>query len=486
MPPLIASERALPGATATVSTLSRVRKWTVGVVDAVILVYGMSLAVLMLTGGLDAGWLHIQHAAKPILILLLFVPVRIALGDQSWLLRPLRAMRDAARPVLTSSVARLPPAVRDALFACAATVPAMCGVSFLVNVLFASGRPRPFTLPFAYAKFAETFAAWDSGWYFDIAKRGYFFLPDQQSSVPFFPLYPLAMRTLASVFGGSDQAIWISGIVISCVSFIAGLVVLHTLTERICGDREVARRTVLFLAVYPFSFFLTRVYPGGLFFLLTVLAISAAFSSRWRQAGLWGALATLTRPHGILIALPLIVLAIRGGTVRQIAMRIVALAPIPAALAGFSLYVAHLTGDPLAWLHAERAWGYSLWQAPWQQLLVLFGDIGQRGLYLYFFSSPLAPFRLFHGAIALALLMLVPTIFRRLGVALGAYVLVNLLVPLSSNALEGIGRYAAAWFPIFMVMGMVGSPRIREAILVTSSLLLALFVGLFVTWQPIY
>src|SRR6185437_12761598 len=95
MPPLIASEHALAGATATVSRLSRVREWTVGVVDAVILVYGMSLAVLMLTGGLDAGWLHIQHAAKPILILLLFVPVRIALGDQSWLLRPLRAMRDA-------------------------------------------------------------------------------------------------------------------------------------------------------------------------------------------------------------------------------------------------------------------------------------------------------------------------------------------------------------------------------------------------------
>jgi hypothetical protein len=488
MPFLAASENVLPAsvATATATIQSRVRGWMIGTIDAVILVYLVSLAVLVLTGGVNTGWLRIEHPTKPILTLLLFVPVRIALGGQSSLLRPVRSLLDAARRLLIFGSARVGPAVRDAFFAFAATVPPMVAVSFFVNVLFSSARPQGFTLPFKYAKVAETFAAWDSWWYFDIARRGYYFLSDQQSSVPFFPLYPLAMRVLAWAFGGSEQALWVSGIAISCVSFFAGLVVLHRLTERICNDRETARRTILYLAVYPFSFFLTRVYPSGLFFLLTVLAVDAANSSRWWRAGLWGALATLTRPHGILIAVPLVLMAMRGGGARHFAPRLVALAPIPAALVGFSAYIASLTGDPLAWLHSERAWGYSLWQAPWQQLLVLFGDIEQRGFYMYFFSSPLAPFRLFHGAIAIFLLILIPTIFRRLGVALGAYVLVNLLVPLSSNALEGIGRYAAAWFPVFIVMGMVQSPRVREAILVTSSLLLALFVGLFVTWQPIY
>jgi hypothetical protein len=116
----------------------------------------------------------------------------------------------------------------------------------------------------------------------------------------------------------------------------------------------------------------------------------------------------------------------------------------------------------------------------------LLAQIEEDGLYWYFFSSELAPYRLFHGTVAIFLLMMIPAIFRRLGVPLGAYALVNLLIPLSGNALEGIGRYAAAWFPVFIVMGMWQSARLREAILITWSFLLALFVGLFVTWRPIY
>jgi hypothetical protein len=107
-------------------------------------------------------------------------------------------------------------------------------------------------------------------------------------------------------------------------------------------------------------------------------------------------------------------------------------------------------------------------------------------VYGYFVSSELALPRFVHGSIALFVLMILPAVFKRLGLALGAYVLVNLLIPLSSNALEGIGRYAAVWFPVFMTMGTWQSVRVRETILITWALLLALFTGLFVTWHPIY
>ena len=59
-------------------------------------------------------------------------------------------------------------------------------------------------------------------------------------------------------------------------------------------------------------------------------------------------------------------------------------------------------------------------------------------------------------------------------------------IPLSGNALEGIGRYAAVLFPAFMVVGSFTSPRVHEAILVASALFLALFVCLFATGRPIY
>jgi hypothetical protein len=93
---------------------------------------------------------------------------------------------------------------------------------------------------------------------------------------------------------------------------------------------------------------------------------------------------------------------------------------------------------------------------------------------------------LFHGVVALFLLACVPTVFTRLGAPLGCYVLVSLLVPLSGNALSGIGRYGAVLFPVFMMLATIESRRMHEALPIIWSLFLALFVGLFVTWHPIY
>jgi hypothetical protein len=93
---------------------------------------------------------------------------------------------------------------------------------------------------------------------------------------------------------------------------------------------------------------------------------------------------------------------------------------------------------------------------------------------------------LIHGSVALLVLVLTPAIFKRLGAALGTYTIVSLLIPLSGSDLQGIGRYMAVVFPIFMLLGSFRSPRVHEAILVVFSLFLALFLSLFVNWYPLY
>jgi hypothetical protein len=454
--------------------------------DIAIACYASALVVIVATGGVDLGWFTATGSAKPILVLWTLMPIRLALYLVP---RPLGRLTDIASRIqgaVCSLAARIPASVVDVAFAFLVTRSAAIAIGFLVNVLFPSERTRPFSLPFDAVKLAETFAAWDSGWYFDIARRGYYYTPDGQSSIAFFPLYPMAMRALAWPFGSSEAAVWMAGIVISCVAFLCGLIVLHQLTERTLGDREIARRTVLYVSVFPFSFFLTRVYPAGLFFLLTVLAVNFASTSRWWLAGLCGALAALTRPQGILIAIPLMWLALRGLDRRRFPARVAAFALVPAAFLGYNLYIASLSGEALAWLKSEASWGYSLGHAPWRQLLALLERLADYGPYDYFFTSRLAPYRLFHGVTALLLVAVTPAVFVRLGAPLGAYVLVSVLVPLSGNALEGIGRYGAVLFPVFMVLATVKSPRFHEAFLIVSSLFLALFVGLFATWRPIY
>jgi hypothetical protein len=336
-------------------------------------------------------------------------------------------------------------------------------------------------------KFAQIFAAWDSGWYFDIARRGYYFREGGQSSIAFFPLYPMLVRALAWPFGGTDRALWTAGIAISVACFWLALAVLHRFTERTFGDREAARRTVLYVAVFPFSYFLTQVYTESLFLLLAVAAVACAASSRWTAAGVLGALVALTRPNGVLIAVPLGLMALAGG-VRCPAFlgRAAAIALVPAGLGLFCAYAARLTGDPLAWLHAQDQWGYTVGNRPWVELMRLLDGIGAHGLYGYFFSDPLAPYYFLHGAVALAFVGLAPSVFTRVSPALGAWVAVSLYVPLTGNALEGIGRYAATLFPVFMLLGRVTSRRWHEAILVGSALVLSVLSAMFVKLFPIY
>ncbi len=465
----------------------RPRLVVVSLLDALIGAYASVLLVSALSE-LDLGPLTPDRLEKPILLLLVAVPIRVAIGGRSWLLDRLTSVTpDVA--VLRGRVERLPAAVVDVLVVVIASRMATFAIGFVANLVFPAGRIRAWQMPFEYRRFAEIFAAWDSGWYFDIAKRGYYFDAGHQSSIAFFPLYPMLMRAGAWPFGGSDRAIWLAGIAISCTAFVLALMVLHRFTERLFGSRETARRAVIYLAIFPFSLFFTRVYTESVFLLTTLLAISRAHDRRWVQAGLWGALATLCRPNGILVGLPLALMALERGdhpSVRTLAGRFAALLPVPLALAGYSLWVYTLSGDPLGWLSAQAHWGNSIGNPPWRLLLTMIGQLVKHGGYDYFFVAPNAPFRLFHGLTALLFLVFIPAIFKRLGGAMGAYVLASLLVPLSATALEGIGRYAAVLFPAFMLAGTVKSQRAHEIILIVFSHFHALFICLFVTLRPIY
>jgi hypothetical protein len=458
------------------------------ILDLLIAAYSLVLLVSLLTE-LDLGPLTPDRLEKPILVLLVAVPIRIALGGSSWLLGPLARFTPDLAALRARVVARVPPAVIDVLVVVIVSRMASFAIAFVANLVFPPGKVRAWEMPFEYRRFAEIFAAWDSGWYFDIAKRGYYFQAGHQSSVAFFPLYPMLMRAGAWPFGGSDRALWLSGIVVSCTAFVLALIVLHRFTERVLGSHEVARRAVIYLAIFPFSLFFTRVYTESVFLLTTVLAVSRAWDRRWVQAGLWGALATLCRPNGILIGLPLGLMALEldaNPSLRALAGRVAALLPVPLALAAYSAYVYTLSGDPLGWLTAQSQWGNSIGNPPWRLLLTMIGQLVKHGWYDYFFVAPDAPFRLFHGLTALLFLIFIPAIFKRLGVAMGAYVLVSLLVPLSATALEGIGRYAAVLFPAFILAGTIKSSRAHELILIVFSLFHALFICLFVTLRPIY
>jgi hypothetical protein len=457
--------------------------------DGLVAASGAALFLYLAVGGFDLGLVSVRRPSKPFLLLLVLASLRAAIRRPSWLSRLLAAAGRGlrARAALLDRKSPWAAAAFDALVAVLTVHLVARGTAFLAHLVFPPARPRPFPMPFEAATFAETFAAWDSGWYFDIARRGYYWNPDGQSSLAFFPLYPMLMRALAWPFGGSDRALWTAGIALSHACLFLGLAVLHRLTATTFRDRETARRAVLYVAAFPFAHFFTEVYTESLFLLTSVSAVAAAAASRWVGAGLLGALAALTRPNGILVALPLGLLAL-GGRPRpaELGRRAAALLPAPLALAAFCAYARRLSGDPLGWLHAQEHWGFVVGNRPWVELMRLLDGLGKHGPYGYFFSDPLAPYYFVHGVVALVFVALTPSVFTRVGVALGAYLAVSLYVPLTGNALEGIGRFAATLFPAFMLLGTIRSPRVHEAILVGGALVLSLLASLFVGFYPMY
>lgn len=455
--------------------------------DLAIAVYAVGLLTIVIAGGASLVFLSFHRAEKPVIALLLLVPLRVAIGGRSWLPAAVGSITREAADVWARLRARVAPGIIDSLLVAITVWPISWAAAFLAHLMFPNARPSGFSLPFANAGFVEIFTAWDSGWYWDIAARGYYFTPDGQSSIAFFPLYPMLMRLAAAPFGGGAGATWIAGIGVALAAELAALVALHSLTQRMFGSREIARRTILYLSVFPWSLFHTRVYAESVFLLASTMAVSGAYDGRWWKAGTWGALATLARPNGILIAIPLALMALAGKPdLRRLGGRAAALALIPLALAGFCWYAFALTGDALAWMSAQSQWGYSLGHAPWQQLQRVVGSFFQHGPYGYFLTSPGAPIELLHTAIALLILGLTPIIFRRLGAALGTYVLISILVPLSSNALEGLGRYASVLFPVFMLLGSMTRARGHEALVMVSLVFQTLLTGLFVNWYQVY
>ena len=482
------SERTPDGLPGT-SGRPRLADRALATLDGVVAAYSAVVLLYLVAGGLELGFVSVRRFSKPFLLLIVLASVRASIPRSSWLPRLLAAAWRGTRRRLVALDARTPwaAALFDALVAVLTVHIVPKATAFLSSLLVPPARPRPYSLPFESARFAETFAAWDSGWYFDIAQRGYYWNPTGQSSLAFFPLYPMLMRVIAWPFGGSDRALWTAGIVLSCSCLLVGLAVLHRLTARIFGDRETARRTVLYVAVFPFAYFFTQVYTESLFLVTSVSAVAAALSSRWGWAGAFGSLAALTRPNGVLVALPLGLLALAGRPrLGELARRAASLGLVPLGLGAFCAFCYRLSGDPLAWLHAQAHWGYTIGNRPWVELTRLLDGLERHGLYGYFFSDPLAPYYFLHGSVALAFVALTPSIFTRVAPALGAYVAVSLYLPLSGNALEGIGRYAATLFPAFMLLGRVTSRRAHEAILIGSALVLSLLASLFAGFYPIY
>lgn len=323
--------------------------------------------------------------------------------------------------------------------------------------------------------FLNMWSRWDAGWYLDIAKRGYEFVPGAPSNTSFYPMYPLLMRAVHRVLlmPRTDAGWLLAGLIVSNLALVAALIYL-VLLIRLDFDESTAARSVLCLLVFPTTFAFSAVHTESLFLALIVSAIYYARTNRWVAAGIIGAGAAICRAPGFLILLPLVVeyLQQRRFQLRAVKLDALALAFIPLALAGFVTFLSLRFGS---WhLFFDQA-------APWSRPFTWQTETIWR-----FFHTPHhlglkdnAPLEMVFLAFFLVLAILA---CLRLRLSYGLYAGVSLFF-ISLWGTISIARYALVIFPFAIVLGLLGrNDYFHRAFLILSVGLAAFFMVIFSQW----
>jgi Mannosyltransferase (PIG-V) len=316
----------------------------------------------------------------------------------------------------------------------------------------------------------------DAARFLGIATAGY---GRDDASAAFFPGYPLAIRaaTLLPFIGPLGAALLVSNL-----SFAVALLLLYGLTRLEFGSTSMARRSVLFLAVFPTAIFFLAPYSESLFLALSLWSFWASRRDRWGWAALAAALAASTRAIGILLLPALAIEAIHQWRAdgRALLPRLAAAAATvigPAAYLGYWAVHFHDVGGPLA---AQRTWrrGFG---APWATL-------ENAWRYTWRYQS----YWLFDLIVVGIVIVAVVAGIRWLRPTYLTYAALSLIVPLcypeEGRPLLSMPRFVAVIFPAFWVIARAVERR-RSA----EPLVIGVFAGgygiaglLFINWWHIF
>jgi hypothetical protein len=224
---------------------------------------------------------------------------------------------------------------------------------------------------------------------------------------------------------------------------------LHRLALRETGDAALARRAAWFGALFPAAFVLVMGYAEATAMMLGVVVFLGVRSNRFWWAALGGFLAGLTRPVGVLLAVPIAVEGARGWREASPASRASRVVAVVSPAVGALAY--------LAWVGAEfgdfwkpislqsRATLRGGFQDPVTRTLDAVGDLfgGDR------FGSGL------HIVWAVVFVVLFVVLVRRFPASYSTYGAITLLVGLSAQNLDSFERYCWSTFPFVLALAAV-------------------------------
>jgi hypothetical protein len=309
------------------------------------------------------------------------------------------------------------------------------------------------------------YETWDTQHYIYLSETGYV---RGSPSIRFQPLFPLAIHILTPVL--RDPLV--TALIIANICSAIALYYLYAFVIRLGHGVRTATLTVLLVLAFPTAFYLSLAYSESLFLLLSVCFFYYLYEDNYRLCSLFAFLLPLTRPTGILIAVPW---AIHHYQRRRVGSAHAGRRPNPvylgAPLAGYAVYLAVLfvtTGDPFSGIQAQShvvaSWSLSAIARPDLLVRDFFSPFLAPNLHLLGFTNGLLDrvfFVLFLTALAAVLL--------ETGPVLCSYYFLLGIVPILGTFMS-YTRYLMPAFPLYIAVARMAERGKLHPILVPGML----------------
>ncbi len=219
-----------------------------------------------------------------------------------------------------------------------------------------------------FAKALRQFQMWDASNYYRIAEGGYGSHTENGmfTMLAFFPLQSWIARYLSIFLGGNIR---LALLTVSSLAFSGACAILYRLLIMDYSDRT-AKRAVLYISIFPFSFFFGTMQAESLLFFTFTLSMYFSRRHMWAAAAAAGFLASMTRIVGILAIVPAAVEfiehyklcgALKDGRIKEVILLILKKGSVLLAMfLGLGIYLwlnYYYTGDFFKFMeYQEKVW----------------------------------------------------------------------------------------------------------------------------------
>lgn len=332
------------------------------------------------------------------------------------------------------------------------------GISYIALHIFESPKHL-----LSLNKFLDEITEWDCNNYYRISKYGYNYWQENgyKTTLAFFPLYPFISYLLNFIVRNTKLSL----LLVSIISYSIGCCYLYALVTKEF-NKKIAKRTLLYISIFPFAFFFGTMMPESLFFLLTCMTLYYISEHKYFIASITGFLTVTSRLQGILIIIPFVIEVINHYKIldliknkkwRQLKTPLLKLLYLPIYFLGFMVYLLCnyiCTGNAFYFLILqEKIWTHHF-SYPSVSLTYTIDKINF--LTKYYLENSSILFLTWIPQLLVFVLCIITLIYgvKRINEKYTLYLLFYLFISYASSFLISGGRYMSLAVPMFIILAI--------------------------------